>query len=82
MKVQDHKLKILHVPYRTFNSKSFEASKGFTLIELMVALVLGLLISAAALQIFIPVQLIVDVKKQARKCKTTLSLAFLKYNNI
>lgn len=55
MKTQDHKPKAFHVPYRTLNSKSFEgfgASKGFTLIELMVALVLGLLISAAALQIF------------------------------
>lgn len=55
MKTQDHKPKVFHVPYRTVNSKSFEgfgASKGFTLIELMVALVLGLLISAAALQIF------------------------------
>lgn len=52
MKGQNHKIKTLHVPYRIVNSKSFEASKGFTLIELMVALVLGLLISAAALQIF------------------------------
>lgn len=55
MKTQDHKLKVFHVPHHTVNSKSFEgfgASKGFTLIELMVTLVLGLLISAAALQIF------------------------------
>lgn len=55
MKLQDHKFEALHVPYRVIKPKNFEgfgANRGFTLIELMIALVLGLLISAAALQIF------------------------------
>lgn len=55
MKSKDHKFEALHVPYRVVKPKDFEgfgANRGFTLIELMIALVLGLLISAAALQIF------------------------------
>lgn len=34
------------------NARAFKKDKGFTLVELMIALVLGLLISAAALQVF------------------------------
>ena len=52
---QNCKLQTLHVNCLISEPRQlsvFEKDKGFTLIELMIALVLGLLISAAALQIF------------------------------
>ena len=56
MKVTAHRAIKFNVPYSNGNSRTFAISSirrnGFTLIELMIALVLGLLISAAALQIF------------------------------
>ena len=60
MKITNYKCVHLSFPAITYNYRSevaniselSKANKGFTLIELMITLVLGLLISAAALQIF------------------------------
>ena len=60
MKITNYKRVHLSFPAITYNYRSevpniselSKANKGFTLIELMITLVLGLLISAAALQIF------------------------------
>ena len=55
MHSKNHRLEAFHVNCLIAQPSRFsisEKDKGFTLIELMIALVLGLLISAAALQIF------------------------------
>lgn len=55
MHSKNHRLEAFHVDCLIAQPRRFsisEKDKGFTLIELMIALVLGLLISAAALQIF------------------------------
>ena len=84
-------IKIIHLkimksmlPYRTLLIIKVLLKKvGFTLVELMIALVLGFWSSQQLhYRFFIPVRLIVDVKKRAHNFKTTLFLASLKYNSI